>query len=111
MRALPADQRLELLRLAKRGERHPDPAVAAVAHRWSHGPDRHRWWNRVPGWLLPLAAALVATAGIVCGVVDLIPMPLALVLAAVDLVPLCGGLLAWNSMAAARALRALYPAA
>jgi hypothetical protein len=110
LRALTAAQRADLVRLANRGERHPDPAVAVTAHRWAHGTEWRRWWNRVPGWLLPAASALVAAAIVLCGAADLMPMPTALVVASACVVPLVLGLLAWSSKATARTFRAVYPA-
>lgn len=110
LRALPAAQRAELVRLANRGERHPDPVVASTARRWAHGTEWSRWWNRVPGWSLPAAGALVAAAIVLCGSADLMPMPAALVLAGACVVVIALGLLAWSSKATARTFRTVYPA-
>ena len=59
-KALPRNARVEVHNLAKVGQRHPDPAVAATAEAWAQAFFASGWWNRVPGWLLPLVGVAIA---------------------------------------------------
>jgi hypothetical protein len=65
---IPLVQRREVLRLAARGQRHPDPAVAEAAERYAATALPAVWWNQVPGWLLPVLGAVLIAAGVVLGV-------------------------------------------
>lgn len=61
-KALPRTERVEVRERALAGQRHPDPAVAAVADAWARGFFAAGWWNRVPGWLLPVVGVAIAVA-------------------------------------------------
>lgn len=103
--SLDSAKRIEVLRLARNGDRHPDPLVADAATEWAHQPAWNSLANRLPGWLLPTTAALMAIA---CGLLGtqitglFIPAVLALGVVAI-------GLVGWNATTAARVVRAVYP--
>lgn len=61
-KTLTTSHRTEVLRLAKAGQTHPDPDGARVAHEWATEFVEAGWWNRIPGWLLPLLAGCLALA-------------------------------------------------
>ena len=89
---LTTSDRTEVLRLAKAGQTHPDPDVARVANEWATEFVGAGWWNRVPGWLLPLLAGGLAVA-------LWFVHPL---LAALAMLGAIAGLLGWTQVRAAR---------
>lgn len=99
-RELSRTQRVELFKLAQRGEQHPDPSVAKAARAWANDPGWNRRSNRLPGWLLPLTGLAYTVLGILLG----LPIGLALC----GIVVLVIGLLGWVSTGAARQLRKVY---
>ncbi|NIZ90444.1 hypothetical protein [Kineococcus rubinsiae] len=100
-RALPAEDRREVLGLARQGRRHPDERVAAVAWWYAAAVLQPRWYNRVPVVVAPLLAlALVVVA------FALDAWPLALL----GLVVLfAGAALAWQRAATVPVLRLMRP--
>lgn len=62
--ALSQQQRLDVTRLAKRGRRHPDPAVAQAAHAWAEvllvdvAVQHEERWLRCATWLPSFLTAL-----------------------------------------------------
>ncbi|MFB9376948.1 hypothetical protein ACFFKU_02935 [Kineococcus gynurae] len=63
--ALPAEDRREVLALARQGRRHPDERVMAVAWWYAAAVLQPRWWNRMPVWLLPVLAFVLLTLAVV----------------------------------------------
>ena len=62
-RTLTGEDRREVLALARKGRRHPDERVVAVAWWYAAAVLQPRWWNRMPLVVLPvLALALLAVA-------------------------------------------------
>lgn len=100
-KALSAAERVSVVRLANAGERHPDDRVREAATLWAHDPSWNRWWNRVPGWLLPALGVAVIVAIVVASLPLLLVIPGALVVVF--------GLLGWNSTAAVTTVRAANP--
>jgi uncharacterized membrane protein YidH (DUF202 family) len=99
-KSLGREKRGEVLRLASRGERHPDPVVAAAAHRWSHAERWNTFANRLPGWLLPSVGIIVIVLIVIAR------LPAVLIIGGVLVVVL--GSLGWMSTSSARAVRAVY---
>jgi hypothetical protein len=93
-----ADKR-EVFRLAGLGERHPSPQVAEAAAAWANRDALNKWWNRAPGWLLPLLGVVVLAVG-VAG--DLIVLVVGGALVVVS------GLLGWNTKRCSDLLRRTY---
>ncbi|MBQ1023996.1 hypothetical protein [Micromonospora sp. C95] len=62
-RRVPLRERQEVIRRSRRGQGHPDPAVAAAAERWSRAVLRRTWWNRLPGWAQPAACVSLMIFG------------------------------------------------
>ncbi len=93
------ERRIEVLQLASRGERHPDPEIAAAAADWSNGERWDRLSNRLPGWLLPGVGALEAAMALVIGL-----NPVFVVGGAVVVLMGCLG---WMATSAARKVRRL----
>lgn len=60
-----ASDRRDVMRLAKRGERHADTEVAAAAFAWSHRASWNSWANTRPGWLLPSLGVVLLLMGLV----------------------------------------------
>lgn len=98
---LSASDRAEVLRLAKAGQTHPDSTVAEVANVWATEFLAAGWWNRVPGWLLPLIAVCLAVA-----LWFVHPA-----LSAVAVLGAVAGLLGWSQARAARQILAASTAA
>lgn len=98
---LPRAQRVELFKLAEKGEQHPDTNVVEAARAWANDPGWNRLTNQLPGWLLPLAGIVYTALGILLG----LPIELALC----GIVVLAIGLFGWISTAAARRVRKIYP--
>jgi hypothetical protein len=63
MRAIPRATRIEVARHCDRGERHPDPAVAAAAERWAR-LELAPWPTSIPSVLLPGIGVLLTAAGL-----------------------------------------------
>lgn len=61
---VPVADKREVFRLAHLGKRHPSPEVSNVATAWVHRDAMAKWWNRAPGWLLPLLGVLAVVGGI-----------------------------------------------
>lgn len=100
-KTLTTSERTEVLRLAKAGQTHPDPDVARVANEWATEFVGAGWWNRIPGWLLPLLAGCLAVA-----LWFVHP-----VLAAIAALGAIAGLLGWSQVRAARQILAASTAA
>jgi hypothetical protein len=100
--ALPADDRKDVLALARQGRRHPDERVAAVAWWYAAAVLQPRWYNRMPV-AVPLVVALVLV--VLAFVVDFWPFAfLGLV------VVLVGAALTRQRMTTAPLLRLMRPA-
>lgn len=99
-KSLGREKRSEILRLANRGERHPDPVVAAAAYRWSHAERWNTLVNRLPGWLLPSVGIVFIILIVITG------LPAVFIIGGVLVVVL--GCLGWISTSSARAVRAVY---
>lgn len=93
-------RRREVFRLLKRGERHPEPDVAAAAYSWSHSSAWESWTNRAPGWLLPGLGLALLTASLTLGGAGVFSLAGGFVILA--------GLMGWNSRACAARLRQVY---
>jgi hypothetical protein len=63
-RAVPWRQRLLVLRLAKRGLRHPDPDVASAAHRYAELIQAHGFSRSLVLAMLIVGAAELAAAAV-----------------------------------------------
>ncbi|MFD1714304.1 hypothetical protein ACFSBZ_07475 [Amnibacterium flavum] len=63
-RSIGRETRGEVLRLAKAGKIHPDPAIAALAYHWSHRPSEDRFANQISGAIL-LVGTVLALLGFV----------------------------------------------
>ncbi len=96
---VPAADRREVLRLARLGERHPSPEVANAVEAWAHREALDKWWNRAPGWLLPLLGAIFVATGVAS---DLIVLVLGGALV------IMFGLLGWNTKRCGALLRRIY---
>ncbi|MCW2502778.1 MAG: hypothetical protein JWO79_1062 [Actinomycetia bacterium] len=103
VRAIPRATRIEVLRLAQRGERYPDPAVAAAAERYAR-LEFTPWPASAPSPLLPALGVLVVAAGFLGS--DSLPLVLG-VCVGVPVV-LVGGL-AWLVKRSWRPLTTLSP--
>ncbi len=95
-RRVPFRERRVVIREANHGRWHPDPAVAAVAEQWARAVLARRWWNRVPGWLQPLACLALIVVGSWAGA-SVVAVP-------GGLLALVFGLLAWQTRAAAEVI-------
>lgn len=104
---LPTATRVEVVRLAGRGEAHPDPAVRRAAHEWATMPSWSSRANRLPGWTLPAAAAVLGVLLVVVGLAVAAPWPMIVVLVAAAVVALVLGLLGANARSSAAAVRAV----
>jgi hypothetical protein len=91
--------RVEVLKLAKRRERHPDPAVAEAAREWANHKSWQNRLNRLPGWLQPCMSLVFVLFGLVVGV----PLIVGLGLLAIVL-----GLVGWDVNRGARSVRTTY---
>lgn len=98
-RQLESADRREVLRLADRGERHPDPIIAEAAYRWANAPGWSRRVNRAPGWLLPAVGAVALVTVVV------LKMPVVFAIAAAIAV-VCG-LLGWFGSRVAAKVRSV----
>jgi hypothetical protein len=99
-KSLGREKRSEVLRLANRGDRHPDPAIAAAAYGWSHAERWNTLANRLPGWLLPSVGIVFVVLIVITG------LPAVFIIGGVLVVVL--GCLGWMSTSSARAVRAVY---
>jgi len=94
-------QRREIFEFAKRGEPHPDPALAGAGVRWARTMRRQAWWNRIPGWVQPAASIALMVVGwwIGAGIFMVPGGALALLI----------GLAEWNNRQAARMILRATP--
>lgn len=97
------DNRREVMRLAKAGEPHANPAMAAAVYRWSHAKRWNSLANRLPGWLLPSVGVVYLLLAILTG------LPLWFGIGGIGgIVVVVIGLLGWINTSGARSLRAVY---
>lgn len=101
-RRVTVSDRRDVIRLAKRGERHADAQVAAAAFAWFHRAALSGWANTRPGWLLP-------SLGLVFLLVSLVAHLPAMV-SVTSVIVLIFGLLGWRTTASAAAIRRVYDA-
>jgi hypothetical protein len=80
--------------------------VRRAAHEWATMPSWSSRANRLPGWTLPAAAAVLGVLLVVGLAVDA-PWPMIVVLVAAAVVALVLGLLGANARSSAAAVRAV----
>lgn len=99
-KSLSREQRSEVARLADKGERHPDPAVAAAVYSWSHAERWNKLPNRLPGWLLPSVGILFVVLALITA------LPTVFIIGGLLVVVL--GVLGWIGTSSARTVRNVY---
>jgi hypothetical protein len=92
---LPRAVRRDVGRTAKKGVPYPDATTGATAERWARAYFASGWWNRCPGWLLPLV-------GLALAVVDAFLLTPLLSLGGV--IVMVYGLLGWSTTRVARSI-------
>ncbi|MEY9964931.1 hypothetical protein ABIA33_002973 [Streptacidiphilus sp. MAP12-16] len=104
-RRLPRSARIEVLNLARRQRRHPDPAVAGAAIEWARTQHWRVWWRKLPPYVLPLVG-VAETLG--CWFIA--PDGVAkIAIVAAGVVVVLSGLLGWNARKLAGLILSLPP--
>ncbi len=70
-RKIPTDTRSETVRLARKGQTHPDEGIAEIAAIWSRSVVEGPWYGQVGGWPVILIGLAITTFSVVNGAIFL----------------------------------------